>query len=119
MSTSKYCPKCGEQTNPGVRFCPNCGADIDAFAKQSGAPAAPGQVIPQEKAISPHNRTVALLLLIFLGYIGAHQFYVGNFFWGIVYLFTGGIFGIGLFFDFIGIVFGGFKDAEGRLVENW
>lgn len=46
------------------------------------------------------NKWVALILLIFLGFLGAHQFYEGKIFLGIVYLFTVGMFGIGIFIDF-------------------
>ncbi|KAK5579999.1 hypothetical protein RB653_000011 [Dictyostelium firmibasis] len=43
---------------------------------------------------------VAYLLLIFLGFFGVHRFYVGRTVSGIIYLLTGGIFGIGYIVDF-------------------
>ena len=48
---------------------------------------------------SDKKKGTALLLCIFLGYFGAHQFYVGNIGKGVLYLFTVGIFGIGWFID--------------------
>lgn len=39
------------------------------------------------------------LWLIFLGRFGAHKFYLGESGMGILYIFTGGIFGIGLLYD--------------------
>lgn len=42
---------------------------------------------------------VAYLLLLFLGALGVHKFYLGRIGAGIFYLFTLGGFGIGLIFD--------------------
>ena len=51
--------------------------------------------------ISPKSKTVALLLCIFLGYFGAHKFYVGKTGMGILYFFTiGGIIWVGLKINF-------------------
>lgn len=68
--------------------------------------------------ISRKNKTVALLLCIFLGYFGAHKFYVGKVGMGILYLFTGGLFGIGWLVDIILIVTGSFKDEFGLPLKN-
>jgi TM2 domain-containing membrane protein YozV len=43
--------------------------------------------------------TVAWILLCFLGYLGIHRFYQGKVISGLVYLFTGGILGIGWLYD--------------------
>ena len=43
--------------------------------------------------------TVAWVLLTFLGVFGIHRFYMGKWVTGIVYLFTGGLVGIGLLYD--------------------
>jgi TM2 domain-containing membrane protein YozV len=45
------------------------------------------------------NYTVAWILLTFLGLFGIHRFYMGKWFTGIVYLLSGGIFGIGYLYD--------------------
>ncbi|EGC35266.1 hypothetical protein DICPUDRAFT_33672 [Dictyostelium purpureum] len=42
---------------------------------------------------------VAYILWFFLGLLGIHRFYLGRTISGIVYLFTGGIFGIGWLVD--------------------
>lgn len=47
------------------------------------------------------NKLVALLLCIFLGYFGIHKFYEGKVGMGILYLFTGGLFGIGWIVDIV------------------
>lgn len=41
------------------------------------------------------NKWVALLLCLFLGFLGAHKFYDGKIGMGILYLCTGGLCGIG------------------------
>lgn len=43
--------------------------------------------------------TVAWILLTFLGLFGIHRFYMGKWFTGIIYLLTGGIFGVGYLYD--------------------
>lgn len=47
------------------------------------------------------DRVVTLLLCAFLGYLGIHRFYEGKIGSGIIYLLTGGLFGIGYVVDFI------------------
>lgn len=62
---------------------------------------------------SDKSKTTALLLCIFLGMFGVHQFYVGKIGKGILYLFTGGIFCIGWIVDIIKIANGSFTDNVG------
>jgi TM2 domain-containing membrane protein YozV len=69
--------------------------------------------------VSPKSRIAALLLCFFLGYLGIHRFYVGKVGTGLIWLFTGGLFGIGAFIDFIVILVGSFRDKYGRIVEVW
>ena len=47
------------------------------------------------------NKWVAVLLCLFLGYLGAHRFYEGKIGSGILWLLTVGLFGIGWLVDFI------------------
>lgn len=67
---------------------------------------------------SPKSNTIALLTCIFLGVIGVHRFYVGKVGTGILYIFTGGLCGIGVIVDIIKILTGSFKDSEG-LTLTW
>ena len=52
----------------------------------------------------PKNKWIALLLCFFLGFFGAHKFYEGKPALGLVYIFTGGIFAVGVVVDFIKLI---------------
>ena len=47
-----------------------------------------------------YDYTVAWILLTFLGLFGFHRMYLGKWVTGIIYLLTGGIFGLGYLYDF-------------------
>jgi len=51
------------------------------------------------------SKWVSFFLCLFFGYLGIHKFYEGRILLGIVYLFTGGIFGIGILVDLIILLF--------------
>lgn len=51
------------------------------------------------------NKWIALALCLFLGVVGGHKFYEGNISKGVLYLFTGGLFGIGVIVDLFSILF--------------
>ena len=68
---------------------------------------------------SPRSRAIALILCFFLGWLGAHRFYVGKIGTGILMLVTLGACGIWVFVDFILIVFVAFRDKDGLVVYNW
>lgn len=68
--------------------------------------------------ISDKSQIAALLICLFFGVIGVHRFYVGKIGTGVLYIFTGGVFGIGWIVDLITIACGNFKDIEGKLLRN-
>ena len=68
---------------------------------------------------SSKSRTVVLILCLLLGGLGIHRFYVGKVGTGIVWLLTGGCFGIGSLVDLIMIICGNFTDKEGNKVVTW
>lgn len=47
-----------------------------------------------------NNYSVAWLLLTFLGIFGVHRMYIGKWLTGILYLLTGGVFLLGVLYDF-------------------
>lgn len=76
------------------------------------------RVPSSERPTSPKNKTIALLLCIFLGMFGAHRYYVGKIGTGVLWTFTGGVVGIGWLVDLFTIIGGGFYDADG-LALRW
>ena len=122
-----FCPKCGKETAENQAFCGNCGAPLSDGARQGAPKAAEG--------VSPKSRLATSLLAFFLGYFGAHRFYIGKTGTAMVMLVLG-IVGIPLCFvlvgipivigvtvwrliDFIIAVTGNMKDKDGLLIEKW
>lgn len=62
---------------------------------------------------SDKDKDTALKLCVFGGFFGLHQFYVGKYGKGLLYLFTGGFFILGWFTDIISILLGTFRDNTG------
>ncbi|MCK7545601.1 TM2 domain-containing protein [Marinobacter bryozoorum] len=48
----------------------------------------------------PVNYNISWILLTFLGVFGIHRMYMGKWVTGIIYLFTGGLFFVGVLYDF-------------------
>jgi TM2 domain-containing membrane protein YozV len=75
------CPYCGNSVVPGVSRCPSCGAAIQDNVQPSYAPSASFSQAPngqQRAGQGPaKTRVVYLLLGIFLGSFGVHNFYAG------------------------------------------
>ncbi len=107
-----FCPNCGQSYQGN--FCPKCGSPAPR------AESAPTVSMPTpSRPVSAKNRLAALLLAIFLGCLGVHRFYTGKIGTGILYLFTGGLFGIGWLVDVILIACGSFCDKAGLPVLEW
>ena len=67
---------------------------------------------------SPKSKQTTLLLCIFLGIFGIHDFYVGRIGSGILKLFTINIFLIGWFIDMIKVATGSYKDGAGEPIRK-
>ena len=126
------CPNCGANSAQQDGVCPYCGTVLTppSPAPVQAPPAAQPQVVvvrqpvyvqqpvyvpaaPPAPAVSAKNKWVAFALAFFLGYFGIHYFYVGRIGMGILYFFTGGLFGIGWLVDIIRTACGSFTDSRG------
>ncbi len=132
---SAFCPRCGLQAGTEPRICPHCGTRYHTNAcptcgylpLRDRAPAGETRVVERvvervpaaAGAASPKSRLAALLLVLFLGILGIHRFYVGKVGTGLLFLITGGLFGIGWVIDLILIVCGVFRDRRGLPVREW
>ncbi|MBN2156748.1 MAG: TM2 domain-containing protein [Candidatus Lokiarchaeota archaeon] len=118
---TKYCQKCGTALDDDAEFCENCGSQQIRSSKPEpqNITVNVNNVAQVNAGIagfqpSPKSKIVALILWIFLGYIGGHYFYAGRIGMGILYFFTVGFFGIGWCIDLFVILSGNFKDSFGR-----
>lgn len=143
------CNNCGAPIAPDQSYCPNCGTKIvrvqtqtapefkennDFYIDESGEVRRKESFPEYERRqpvyetrdiyerrhlVSDKSRLVALLFWVFLGVVGGHQFYAGRIGKGILYFFTGGLFGIGLIIDLVQILTGNFKDKYGLPMKLW
>lgn len=110
MVNANFCSVCGTHLEPGVHFCPKCGNNLE---QKNTSQSKLKELTPS----SPKSGGITLLLCLFLGFLGAHRFYVKKIWTGLLMLITAGGFGIWLFVDLILIVTNQFEDKQGRRVE--
>ena len=101
---TKFCQHCGKKIAKEAVFCPFCGCQVELIkSEQQATPQVEiNNIVGGMKA--EKNKWIALLLCFFLGFFGGHKFYEGKIGMGILYIFTSGLFGIGLIVDFIVIL---------------
>lgn len=92
-----YCPKCGKEITDGSAFCPACGAKLDESAVTA---VQENKQVALPENVSPKSRLCALLLGIFLGGFGVHNFYLGRIGRGIAQAL---MYGFGLVLYIIGV----------------
>jgi hypothetical protein len=63
---------------------------------------------------APKSRRTALLLCLFLGWVGAHHYYVGRRGIGRLYMLTCGLMLVGVIVDLVLILTNSFQDSSGR-----
>lgn len=109
----KFCKFCGERIPMDAVVCTHCGRQVEEI-KRSADPT-PTIVINNDNintntnvnavpGARMKNKWTAFCLCLFLGFFGAHKFYEGKTGMGILYLFTGGLCGIGWIIDTISIL---------------
>ncbi|MBM3332194.1 TM2 domain-containing protein [candidate division WOR-3 bacterium] len=109
------CPKCGADADDGAEKCFYCGTKLPrrgATADQTRAPATASVARPAQQ-LSHCSRQKAMLLCLFLGWTGAHRFYVGKSNSGRLWAMTLGVLGVGWLVDTVAIAAGSFKDSDG------
>ena len=77
-----FCANCGQPIAPGSAVCAGCGAPVAATGAPTTAPTGaygpmPGAAPSAAPQVSDKKKIVALLLAIFLGQLGIHNFYLG------------------------------------------
>ncbi len=103
LAGKRYCPSCGAETGADACVCVKCGVGLVSLARPEGK----------------KDWLTALLLSIFLGYLGVDRFYLGYIGLGILKLFISLItlgFGAWVWWiiDIILIATNRLRDAEGR-----
>ena len=113
----KFCKHCGEKIPEDAVLCTHCGRQVENITQSAANTPnivinnANSNVNTNNNTINaaalkkPRNKRISLLLCLFLGYVGAHKFYEGKIGMGVLYLFTGGLFLIGVIVDLISIIF--------------
>lgn len=115
---TKFCKHCGGKIPEDAILCTLCGRQVEEIKSKTEKPSIvinndnnnvnTNSNIAQNGAMGygrPKNKWVALLLCFFLGCFGGHKFYEGKAGMGVLYIFTVGLFGIGVIVDFITILF--------------
>nr|DAU42328.1 MAG TPA: TM2 domain [Caudoviricetes sp.] len=103
---TKFCKYCGEKILADAIICTKCGRQVEELKQErqnivinnSNVNNNVNQVAGKAK-----NKWVSLVLCIFT--VCGHKFYEGKIGMGIIYLFTGGLFGIGWLIDIISLLF--------------
>ena len=115
QENTKFCKHCGAKIPSAAVICTHCGCQVEEIKNNEQ----PSIVINNANTntntnnninaamlgVRVKNKWVAFFLCLFLGIFGIHKFYEGKVGMGIVYLFTGGLFGIGWIVDCIALLF--------------
>ena len=109
---TKFCKECGQKIAKKAVICPHCGCQVEEMQQAS-----PQIVINNSNQNTNSNvnagvpfgaklkrKWVAFFLCLFLGFFGAHKFYEERIGMGLLYLFTGGLFGFGWFFNLLSLL---------------
>ena len=93
---TKFCKHCGKQILKEAVICVNCGLQVEELINER---IVINNLYGNKGMYKKKDKWIALSLCILLGCTGAHKFYEGKTGLGILYLFTGGLCGIGVLVD--------------------
>lgn len=96
-----YCTCCGKEIPKECSFCDSCGTKLNSSSNDFNI------------SFKRRKKRTAFLLCLFMGWIGAHRFYVGKYGTGVLWVITFGCFYFGWIIDCISILKGTFKDRNG------
>lgn len=74
------CPYCGNDVLPGVSNCPSCGAGVPENVRQTHASSASVRPASSQQAVAngtAKSQIAYILLAVFFGCLGVHDFYAG------------------------------------------
>lgn len=107
---TKFCKHCGAKIASDAVICTACGRQVEEVKQNTETPnivinnANTNTNVNAVLGLKLCKKWVSFFLCLFLGFVGAHKFYEGKAVMGILYIFTGGLFGIGWFIDLITIL---------------
>ena len=71
---TKYCAHCGKEVNPEAAICTSCGMAI----KKSITDTVSDSILSDNWVPEGKSQLISILLCLFLGGIGIHNFYLGE-----------------------------------------
>ena len=85
-----FCRQCGTQVNDNDKFCVNCGVlieeDDSTFRNDINLSDAKGIITEEFTYKRIKKKWVTFVLWIFLGWLGLHYIYKGDYFMGMLYI---------------------------------
>ena len=133
IKIAKYCPNCGAPIEAHSKLCEICGTPIEQPQQSRPIYTQPPQeyVQPQSnynqvyadtnypnRDVSQKSQGILIILWFFGGWLGLHQFYAGKIGMRLLYFCTLGLLGIGWLIDICAVVGGTFTDEFGRPITN-
>lgn len=106
MEEHRFCKFCGNQVHIEAIMCPKCGRQIEKIKSNDNS--SPQVIVNNNNNVinsgKKCDKWISFVLCLFLGVIGVHKFYEGKTGLGILYIFTLGCLGIGVFIELIVIL---------------
>ena len=106
---TKFCKYCAAKIPQDAVICTACGRQVESLVQgqyifnntEYNAPINYANMNAMMAGAKPKDKWISFILCVVLGFFGAHKFYEGKVGWGILYLCTVGLCGIGWLVDII------------------